>query len=146
MPSEPRGVWGDLAATAFVESSPLFRSLDDEARQDLLHVAEQLTFLPGEDVVREGEPGDDMFMVREGQAAVSRAAGVAGQLALLDRGAVFGEFVAMGAPVRTATVRARTELEVIRFPGAVVVALAARFPKVGRLLEHLRAARERESP
>ncbi|HEY7725782.1 MAG TPA: cyclic nucleotide-binding domain-containing protein [Anaeromyxobacteraceae bacterium] len=139
-------MWGDLVATAFVESSPLFRSLDDEARQDLLQVAEQLTFLAGEEVVREGEPGDDIFMVREGQAAVSRGAEAGAQIAVLDRGAVFGEFVAMGSPVRTATVRARTALAVIRFPGAVVVALAARFPKVGRLLEHVRAARERDSP
>jgi CRP-like cAMP-binding protein len=143
MPSEARAVWGDLAATAFVESSPLFRSLDDEARQDLLQVAEQLSFQQAEVVVREGEPGEEMYMVREGEAAVVRGGR---EVAVLDRGAVFGEFVAMGAPVRTATVLARTDLAVVRFSGAVVVALAARFPKVGRLLELVRAARERGSP
>jgi hypothetical protein len=42
-----------------------------------------------------------------------------------------------------ATVSARTELSVIRFPGAMVVALAKRFPKVGKLLEALQAARQR---
>lgn len=146
MPSDPNPVWGDLAASTFVDSSPLFRSLDAEARADLLKVAEQLIYQPGEIVVRQGEPGDDMFLVRDGSAAVSVAAGEGErEVAYLERGAIFGEFVAMGAPVRLATVRARTALEVIRFPGAVVAALAGRFPKVGRLLEALRSARQRDN-
>jgi CRP-like cAMP-binding protein len=148
MPSDPIPVWGDLATSTFVDSSPLFRSLDAEAREDLLKVAEHLVYQPGEVVVRQGEPGDDMFLVREGSAAVSVDAPADGgerEVAYLDRGAIFGEFVAMGAPVRLATVRARTALDVIRFPGPVVAALAGRFPKVGRLLEALRSARQRDN-
>jgi CRP-like cAMP-binding protein len=145
MASDPRAVWGDLAASAFVEASPLFRSLDQEARADLLRVAEQLVYQPGEVVVRQGEAGDELFLVRDGSAAV-RIDGAGGprEVAFLDRGAIFGEFAAVGtSPVRLATVEARTELAVIRFPGAVVVALADRFPKVGKLLEALQAARQR---
>jgi CRP-like cAMP-binding protein len=146
MPSDPTPVWGDLAASAFVDSSPLFRSLDEEARADLLKVAENLVYQPGEVVVRQGEPGDDMYLVREGQAAVVVGAAAAErEMAYLEKGAIFGEFVAMGAPVRLATVRARTALGVIRFPGPVVAALAGRFPKVGRLLEALRSARQRDN-
>ena len=44
MASAPREVLGDLAATAFVESSPLFRSLDPEALRDL--VLEHVTVHP----------------------------------------------------------------------------------------------------
>jgi CRP-like cAMP-binding protein len=145
MASEPRAVWGDLPASAFVEASPLFRSLDQDAREDLLRVAELLVYQAGEVVVRQGEPGDDLFLVREGSAAVSvETGGAAREVAFLDRGAIFGEFAAVGgSAVRLATVSARTELSVIRFPGAVVVALAGRFPKVGKLLDALQAARQR---
>jgi CRP-like cAMP-binding protein len=145
MASEPRPVWGDLAASAFVESSPLFRSLDQEARGDLLKVAEAVVYQPGEVVVRQGEEGDELFLVRDGSAAVRiDDGGSSREVAYLDRGAVFGEFAAMGSSrVRLATVSARTELAVIRFPGAMVVALAGRFPKVGKLLEALQAARQR---
>jgi len=143
--SEPRAVWGDLVASAFVEASPLFHTLDQEARSDLLRVAEMLVYRPGEVVVRQGDPGDELFLVRDGSAAVQiETGGISREVAYLDRGAVFGEFAASGnSPVRLATVSARTELSVIRFPGAMVVALAARFPKVGKLLEALQAARQR---
>jgi len=147
MASEPRAVWGDLPASAFVESSPLFRALDQEARADLLKVAEQIAYASGEVVVRQGEPGDELFLVRDGSAAVViESGGISREVAYLDRGAVFGEFAALGAPVRSATVVARGELAVIRFPGAVVAALAGRFPKVGKLLEALQAARQRARP
>ncbi len=145
MASEPRPVWGDLAASAFVEASPLFHTLDQEARSDLLRVAELLVYPPGEVVVQQGEAGDELFLVLDGSAAVRiEAQGASREVAYLDRGAVFGEFAASGrTPVRLATVSARTELSVIRFPGPVVVALASRFPKVGKLLGALQAARLR---
>jgi CRP-like cAMP-binding protein len=144
MASEPRAVWGDLAATAFVLASPLFKSLDEEASADLLRVAEAVEYRPGEVVVRQGEPGDDIFLVRDGSAAVSVAGeGTPRDVAYLDRGAVFGELGAAGTAVRSATVTARTELAVVRFPGSVVSALAARFPKVGKLLGALQTARQR---
>src|SRR5512147_687572 len=108
MASEPQAVWGDLAASAFVEASPLFRSLDQEARADLLKVAEALVYQAGEVVVRQGEPGDELFLVRDGSAAVRiETDGVARDVAYLDRGAIFGEFAAVGvSPVRLATVSA----------------------------------------
>jgi hypothetical protein len=39
MASEAREVWGDLAASAFVQENHLFRSLDEEARRDLVKLA-----------------------------------------------------------------------------------------------------------
>jgi CRP-like cAMP-binding protein len=144
MPSEPRAVWGDLAASAFVQASPLFRGLDEEALQDLLQVAEQISYQPGEVVLRQGEPGEEMFMVLDGNAVVRVAGGGDDQtLAHYDRGAVFGEIAALGGPSRTATVEARTELSVLRFPGPVITALSERFPKLGKLLAALAAARRR---
>jgi len=145
MASEATPVWGDLAASAFLESSPLFKSLDPVAHDDLLRLAEQLVYAAGEVVVKQGDAGDELFLVRDGTATVLvEAAGVTREVAYLDRGAIFGEFAALGAPGRVANVVARTELSVVRVPGRVVVALADRFPKVGRLLVALRSARARE--
>jgi CRP-like cAMP-binding protein len=144
MASEAAPIWGDLAASAFLESSLLFKSLDPEAHDDLLHVAEQLVYAAGEVVVRQGEAGDELFLVRDGTAVVLvDAGGERREVAYLDRGAIFGEFAALGAPARTASVEARTELSVVRVPGPVVVALAARFPRVAKLLTALRTARAR---
>ena len=145
MASEPRAIWGDLAASAFVLASPLFKSLDEEAGADLLKVAELLAYAPGEVVVRQGEPGEELFLVQDGWAAVTvEDGGTAHEVGRLDRGAIFGELAVAGAPVRAGTVTARTELSVVRFPGPVVSAIAERFPKVVKLLEALQGARRRD--
>lgn len=145
MASDATPVWGDLAASAFLGSSPLFRSLDPVSHDDLLRVAEQLTYAAGEVVVKQGEAGEELFLVRDGTATVLvESGGVAREVAYLDRGAIIGELAALGAPGQAATVLARTELSVVRVPGQVVVALADKFPKVGKLLGALRQARARE--
>jgi CRP-like cAMP-binding protein len=144
MPSAPREVWGDLAATAFVESNVLFRSLDGEARQDLLQLARLEDFEAGELIAADAED-DRLYLVRDGTAAVllSRG-GVAVEVGWLERNAIFGEGRVLGQP-RAGVLVARTAVSVVTFPVPVVAALAERFPKVGRMLEAIRAAREKDS-
>src|SRR5438874_2214137 len=70
MPSEPKEVWGDLPTSAFVQSSHLFKSLDPEAMEDLLKLARAVRFAPAEVIVREGDKGEDFFLIQEGTAGV----------------------------------------------------------------------------
>lgn len=144
MSSAPREVWGDLAATAFVESNVLFRSLDPEARRDLLQLATQEDYEAGQLVA--ADAGDErVYLIRDGQAAVLlERAGAAVEVARLERGAFFGEGRVLGNPVAGALV-ARTDLAVVTFPAPVLGAVAARFPKVRKLLEAVKAAREKDA-
>ncbi len=142
MASEPREVFGDLATTAFVESSLLFRSLDPDARRDLVQLARLVAFAAG-DVVSP-EPDDGLYLLRDGAASVVVAgAGGAVEVAILERGALFGEARVLGGGTPAALV-ARTDGAAVVLPAPIVAAVAARFPKVGKLLEALRAARERD--
>jgi CRP-like cAMP-binding protein len=146
MATEPREVWGDLATSAFIGASLLFKTLDDATREDLMKLARVQGFAPGEVIVRQGDPSDDFFLVYDGVAAVSAERdGRAVDLGTLERGAYFGEFVVLGEQARTATVTARGELAVIRFPAPMIGALAERFPRVRKLLEALREARRKDS-
>ncbi|HEX9401787.1 MAG TPA: cyclic nucleotide-binding domain-containing protein [Anaeromyxobacter sp.] len=143
MASAPREAWGDLATTAFVESSILFKTLDPDARRDLLQLGQLLTFASGELVSAEA---DEVFcLVRDGSAAVL-VAGPDGpvEIARLDRGALFGEGRVLGAR-RPAALTALSEVTVVVFPAPVVAAMAERFPKVRKLLEAVSAAREKEA-
>ena len=139
MASAPREVMGDLAATAFVEASPLFRSLDEEARRDLLQLAQRVDAGAGELVSGEG---DETFLLVLDGGASAQAAGV--EIAHLGRGATFGEgrVLRVGRPL---TLLAATDVSVIVFPAPMIGALAERFPKMKKLLEVVHLAREKEA-
>ncbi len=146
MATEPQEVWGDLATSAFIGASVLFKTLDDASREDLLKLARLQTFEAGEVVVRQGEGGEDFFLVRDGQAAVTtEREGRTVELGTLGRGAYFGEFIVLGEAVRVATITASSALSVIRFPAPIIGALAERFPRVKKLLEVLREARRKDT-
>jgi CRP-like cAMP-binding protein len=140
MATAPREVWGDLATTAFVEASHLFKSLDADARRDLLQVARVVAFSPGEPI--SGEAAEGFCLLLDGAAVVSAAGG--GEVGYLERGAFFGEALVLGAPRRTALV-AGGDVTLVVFPAAVIAAISERFPKVRRLLETVLAARERDA-
>jgi CRP-like cAMP-binding protein len=143
MPTAPREVWGDLAATAFVEANVLFRSLDQGARQDLLQLAHVEEYQPGELIAADAED-ERLFLLRDGTAAVLQSReGVAVEVASLERNAIYGEGRVLGDPRALALV-ARTPVSVVSFPAPVMAAMAERFPRVRRLLEAIRTARDRD--
>ena len=144
MASEPREVWGDLATTAFVEASLLFKSLDPEARRDLLQVAAVASYANGELV--SGEADEGFYLLVDGAAAVL-VGGPAGpvETAHLERGAFFGEARVLGGAARRSSLAARSDVTAVAFPAPVIDAISERCPKVRRLLEAVHAAREREA-
>lgn len=139
MASAPREVLGDLAATAFIESSPLFRSLDPEARRDLLQLAQLVGHAAGELISGEGD--ESFLLLLEGSAS-AQVAGV--EVAHLGRGATFGEGRVLGAGRRVSLV-AFTEAKVVSFPAPMIAALAERFPKMKKLIEAVYAGKEKEA-
>jgi CRP-like cAMP-binding protein len=143
MASAPREVWGDLATTAFVEASHLFKSLDPDARGDLLKLAQVVSFAPGE--VISGEEDETFHLVIDGVAAVLVAApGGPVEIARLERGAFFGEARVLQTG-RTASLVAVSDVALVSFPAPVISAMSARFPKVKKLLEAVFAARARDA-
>lgn len=144
MASESREVWGDLAASAFVQGNHLFRSLDEEALRDLVKLSRYQTFAPGERVIQRGQAGEEFFLVRDGLASVTMArGGQAIEVGTLEQGAFFGEFRLLTGEPHGADVSAVTELTVVRFPAPMVLALCQRFPRVKKLLESVMEARRR---
>jgi CRP-like cAMP-binding protein len=143
MASAPREAFGDLATTAFVEASVLFRSLEPGARRDLLQVGRLVTFAEGEVVSAEADDG--FYIIRDGSASVL-ALGSSGpvELCRLERGALFGVGRALGR-ARAAWLQAISEVTVVTFPAPVVAVVAERFPKVRKLLEAVQVARDREA-
>ena len=87
---------------------PLFRPLPSPVLDQLASSLVPLKALPGEDVVREGEPGDRFYVIRSGEVDVSSAER---SVATLGPGGYFGEIALLRDVPRTATVTAKTDVE-----------------------------------
>jgi CRP-like cAMP-binding protein len=123
---------------AIVIHSHLFKSLDLAARVNLIESAFVMMYAAGDVILREGDPGDTMFLVMEGTVRVETH-GTSGSvhLAELGRGACVGEVsVIKGAP-RTATVTAVTDVSVAMFARHRVMRVLDQSPKVRAILEQL---------
>jgi len=100
---------------------------------EVIGTAETRQVKPGETIIREGEEGCDLFIIRSGSMVVEKEIG--GKqvfLAYVPAGSYSGEMALMEGGRRTATVRAAIRSEVVRFDGEAFRRLLARKPELGR--------------
>ncbi|AKT40231.1 cyclic nucleotide-binding domain-containing protein [Chondromyces crocatus] len=131
-----------LEKVVVLVDSSLFKGLSGEELYPVAEIAEALEYESGEEVVREGDPGDALFVVVEGRFQVERRGAA---VRALEPGAVFGEVALLDGAPRAATVVATTEGKVLRIPRAEFEGLLDESPELARgvirtLLGHLRAA------
>jgi CRP/FNR family cyclic AMP-dependent transcriptional regulator len=104
------------------------------------------TYAPGTVVFREGETGDEMFIIQRGKVRVSKDfSGKAHVIAVLGKGEFFGEMAIASRLHRTATVTAIDEVEALAFDRDGLLAMITRNPRIGlsiidRLCRRLQAA------
>jgi small-conductance mechanosensitive channel/CRP-like cAMP-binding protein len=92
----------------------VFRVLPDEARRELARLTETRLYSEGEIIIRQGDQGEDLFIVERGEVGVFLGTGGREiQVAALGPGKFFGEMSLMTGEPRRATVRANTECEVL---------------------------------
>ena len=93
---------------ALLRSTPLFSPLSPPTLESLARAVELLAVPAGTDVIRQGADGDRFFVIGDGEADVV----VSGRrVATLARGEGFGEIALMYGVPRTATVTARSDLQ-----------------------------------
>jgi CRP-like cAMP-binding protein len=103
-----------LEARELVGRLAFLGDLDFAQREAIVAQLRLERFRPGEYVVRQGEPGEQFYLVRRGLAEVLQvgADGWPRELAVLRRGDYFGELALLYHQPRAASVRALTPLEV----------------------------------
>ena len=138
---------------AFLRNMRLFRNVDDA---DLATFARSLREQPlrrGQVLFREGDHGDEMFLVRAGSIVVSKA--VTGRveqvLARMGPGDFFGEMALFDRSPRSATIQADTEVTVLVLDREALARLTADSPRAAAaffqslvhvFIERLRASGE----
>jgi small-conductance mechanosensitive channel len=90
----------------------VFRALDAEKIDRLARRMRMIIHGPGEVVLRQGDPGDSLYVMRAGDVAVRVGTGGAQrEVATLTAGQFFGEMSLMTGETRSATVVAKTDCE-----------------------------------
>jgi small-conductance mechanosensitive channel/CRP-like cAMP-binding protein len=90
----------------------MFRALDGDKINWLSRHLRQVMFGPGEVILRQGDPGDSLYVVHSGKVTVQIGVlGASKEVATLSDGQFFGEMSLMTGEARAATVVAKTDVE-----------------------------------
>jgi CRP-like cAMP-binding protein len=93
----------------------IFQDLDDGELARMSEVCREQTFAAGQPIFKEGEPGNRLFLISDGEVRISRAIPGSGEEALtvLKSGACFGEMAIFDRSERSTDAIANTECTVI---------------------------------
>jgi CRP-like cAMP-binding protein len=113
---EQRAIIGNMSSyLGLLRAHQIFRELPDQALKDLIVRSDLMGYAENELMLRQGDPSDSALLITQGEAAVlvdgSQGQAPIGQLAV---GALVGEIGVFADMPRTASVRARTAVEVLR--------------------------------
>lgn len=78
---------------ALLKQAPIFADLDEGELARVVEVCREQKFQGAETVFKEGEPGNRLYIIAEGEVRISRNIPGSGEeaLAVLKKGSVFGE-------------------------------------------------------
>ena len=130
----------DLARA--ISTVPVFATLPAEAHAALAASADERLFADGEEIVREGDDGGSMFIVRRGRVAITIGP-ERREVAVTEAGGYFGEMSLLTGDPRTATVIARGDCVVIEIAADAFRAYVQSRPEVIDQLAEAAAGRRR---
>jgi CRP-like cAMP-binding protein len=124
----------------------LFKLLDQDARRKVLALSRAEGYQPGDVIIQQGAPDQDIFLVRKGQVDVETTQeGFIVELNTLGPGSIVGEVAGVSHVRRTATVKAKTAVEVLRFPGARLVEELRQHETASQLLDAIVLRRAKDT-
>jgi glucose-6-phosphate 1-dehydrogenase len=149
-PNYPAGSWGPKAAFDLIaqdgrrwvevinrnvlEKVPLFQGGDPVFLHNLALALRPTVCPPGEFIIRKGEIGSEMYVIRRGEVEAMDETGTL--LRTLGEGDFFGEIALLWAQPRTASVRARTPCDLFVLSKADFDRIIKDFPQfAGSVLE-----------
>jgi hypothetical protein len=155
--------WIRMAADAYHESNPpaeatmqrllalqqvpLFSKLSLEQLEAVQQITTDVEYLSDEVIMREGEPGGELFLLIEGSVRVYKWYGSEGetQLSTMEAVSYFGEMATLDDESRSATVVAAEDSRLLRLEGASLKELILQMPEISFEIFRILTARVREA-
>lgn len=127
----------ERVADTLLAMTDVFRPLAPEDRRIVVAACVRTARLPGEEIVREGDEGQTMYLIKSGRVKVwvKGASGAKKDVAELGPGDFFGEVALATSRPRSATVTAATGVELLEIPRAVIREMAFKYPEMKNGLE-----------
>ncbi len=111
---------------------PLFAQLEPAKLKLLAFTSQRMTFQSGQELCHQGETGDAAYVIISGQADVLiNQDGKEIVVAQVGENAVIGEIAVLCEVPRTATVRAKTELQALKIDKEHFLRMIREFPDMG---------------
>lgn len=95
----------------FLKSIDLFSQIPSEDLSQIAQITDEVQFEEGDEVFREGEPGDSLYLVIEGRVRIHRSGN---EVALLGARQVFGEMALLDSDLRSASATSMSMLTCLR--------------------------------
>jgi cAMP-dependent protein kinase regulator len=124
----------------------LFESLSKSEMDELNSKAEKLTVSENSTVVKEGDTGNSLYIVKKGiLKVVTHIMGETVELGKLSEGDIFGEIALLTGRPRTASVIAATNAEVMEIKEPTLKELTSKHPKINNMLRGFYESRIQET-
>lgn len=127
-----------------LETIPLLRHLNRAELQALRSIAQERRFAAGQEVFREGDPGDGVYFVKAGEVEISAGAGARCVFTRLGAGEIFGEMAIIEHRPRSASAVATQATEVFFLPRGEMLPFIEHSPGFAFALLQLISHRLRE--
>jgi len=119
--------FGELDDIGFLREAALFESMPESVIRTIVTQGENTELGAGELIVKKGDPGDSLFVVKTGVVEVVNPAD-GPPLAYLGRGDSFGEMALLTSSVRSADVRVPQQAELLVIDRSLFEDLMANHP------------------
>ena len=125
----------------FLKNIPLFSGMPPEELGHLAAIAEEVIYPEGEIIIREGDHGEEMFLIVEGEIEIHRDSE---SLAVLKERDYFGEMSILDGEPRSATATSRADCLLLRIQQSDFYELLERHFNVSLTIIHTLTRRLRE--
>lgn len=129
----------------FAQNSKLLALLDAAGVERLANSGTVKQVPTGTDVVKQGDVGNDFYLIATGEVRVLVAEAGEKEVARLGAGMFFGEMAVIGRQPRSATVQTTQPTQLICFRRAPVVQILRDYPRVREFLSSVGLARSEEN-
>ena len=132
-----------MSYASFLKTIPAFQSLASREAEQLASQCEPVQFQARAQILRRGDPGDAMYIIRKGEVRVPIVDenGREKFVVRLGAGEFFGEMALLGGGVRNASVRCAEPLDLLFIPRSDFAALLDRLPKMRESIEQVAESR-----